>query len=73
VRYRQRSRVASLIFVLVVAVAVITPFVMPSRSWYPSRWDPRIEEIAHKVSELRELRFEHPVPRAIPSAGGVRT
>jgi hypothetical protein len=45
--------------VLIAAIAVLA--VVPSKSWYPSRWDPRIDPIATKVSGLRGLDFVHPV------------
>jgi hypothetical protein len=32
------------------------------RSWFPARWDARVEPIAAEVAQLRGLNFAHPVP-----------
>jgi hypothetical protein len=45
--------------VLVGALALIA--LAPSKSWYPSSWDPRIAPIAAQVEQLRGLNFVHPV------------
>ncbi len=45
--------------VLIAAIALIA--LVPSKSWYPSQWDPRVAPIADKVEQLRGLNFVHPV------------
>ncbi len=47
--------------VLVLVAALVVIAVVPSKSWYPKSWDPRIAPIAAKVSDLRGLNFVHPV------------
>lgn len=41
-------------------VLMTTP--APAGARRSARWDPRLAPIAHRVEQLRHLRFEHPVP-----------
>jgi hypothetical protein len=47
---------------LAVSVGVVLVTAGSARSWFPSRWDPRVAPIAAEVARLRGLEFEHPVP-----------
>jgi hypothetical protein len=51
------------IFAAAIAVAGGAVFVSVSSagSWFPRRWDARVEPIAAEVARLRGLTFEHPV------------
>ena len=56
--------VAIALFAALLAVCAGSVFVASgsAKSWFPSRWDPRIAPIAAEVARLRGLDFEHPVP-----------
>jgi hypothetical protein len=56
--------VAIIVFAALLALAAGTGFLTASagRSWFPSRWDPRVAPIADEVAKLRGLDFLHPVP-----------
>ncbi len=56
--------VALVVFAALLAVCAGAGFVTANatRSWFPSRWDPRVAPIAAEVSKLRGLDFLHPVP-----------
>jgi hypothetical protein len=56
--------VAIIVLAALLALAAGTGFLTASagRSWFPSRWDPRVAPIADEVAQLRGLDFLHPVP-----------
>ena len=53
--------VATVVFLVAVAAAIIVPITRPGQSLYPKQWDPRVVPIVDKVAQLRGLAFEHPV------------
>jgi hypothetical protein len=54
--------IAALAVLVVVLIAVAGLLVSRSGPSYPKAWDPQVAPIAAKVSQLRGLSFDHPVP-----------
>ena len=58
----RRWLVVAAVVVTVLGVAAGPGTAAPTRVSSTKQWDPRIAPIAKKVEELRDLKFEHPVP-----------